>query len=130
ITAVEETTFNIRKAEEREEQAATVYEHTLERLNESDARMSAVAEQLGHLGSAARAARADGERLETQIAEAKERLEAESQELASLAERLAAAEAEPEQTEADTAQAQEQRDEDAQAAVAARARETEARLAL
>lgn len=130
MAAVEEATFNIRKAEEREAQATAQYEVTLERLNESDARMSAVAEQLGHLGSAARAARADGERLEGQIAEAQERLAAESQELASLAERLAAAEAEPEQTEADTVQAQAQRDEDAQAAVAARARETEARLAL
>src|SRR5690554_6729108 len=129
-TAVEETTFNIRKAGEREEHAATQYEHTLERLNESDARMSAVAEQLGHLGSAARAARADGERLDALIAQAQERMAAETQELTGLTERLAAAQAEPEQTEFDTAQAQEQRDKDAQAAVAARARETEARLAL
>ncbi|GIG53277.1 chromosome segregation protein SMC [Demequina activiva] len=128
--SVESTTFAIREAEERAAQARTAFERTLERLNESDARMSAVAEQLGHLGASARAARADAERLETQIAAAQERMATQSEELSSLAERLAAAQAEPEQTEADTAQAQSQRDEDAQAAVAARARETEARLAL
>ncbi len=127
---VESTTFNIRKAEERQASAEQAYSFTLERLNESDARMSAVAEQLGHLGSAARAARADGERLEGLIEAAQARMAAESEELSGLAERLVAAQAEPEQTEQDTAQAQTQRDEDAQAAVAARARDTEARLAL
>ena len=127
---VESTTFAIREAEERAAQARTRYELTLERLNESDARMAAVAEQLGHLGASARAARADGERLETQIAAARERMAEQSEELASLAERLAAAQAEPEQTEADTQEAQARRDDDEAAARAARARETEARLAL
>ncbi|MFW2513642.1 chromosome segregation protein SMC [Demequina sp. SO4-13] len=127
---VESTTFEIRGAEERESEARTRHEITLERLNDSDARMAAVAEQLGHLNASARAARADGERLDTQIAAAQERMAEQSRELASMTERLAAAQAEPEQTESDTAGAQVQRDEDAQAAVAARARETEARLAL
>ncbi|MFN3867287.1 MAG: chromosome segregation protein SMC, partial [Demequina sp.] len=127
---VEATTFEIRGAEERESQARTRHEITLERLNDSDARMAAVAEQLGHLNASARAARADGERLDTQIAAAQERMAEQSKELASLTERLAAAQAEPEQTESDTAGAQVQRDEHAQAAVAARARETEARLSL
>ncbi|MDN4479639.1 chromosome segregation protein SMC [Demequina muriae] len=127
---VESTTFEIRGAEERESQARTRHEITLERLNDSDARMAAVAEQLGHLNASARAARADGERLETQIVAAQERMAEQSAELASLAERLAAAQAEPEQTEVDTAAAQTRRDEDAQAAVAARAKETEARLSL
>lgn len=126
----EQTTFQIKTAEEREAEAEKVHEATLARLNESDARMSAVAEQLGHLGAAARAAKADAERLTVQLDEAAERIAGDQEELSSLVERLAAAQAEPEQTEADTVQAQEQRDADAQAAVAARARETEARLAL
>ncbi|MFW7414046.1 chromosome segregation protein SMC [Demequina sp. SO4-18] len=130
VTVVESTTFEIRGAEERESEARTRHEITLERLNDSDARMAAVAEQLGHLNASARAARADGERLETQIEAAQERMAEQSRELASMTERLAAAQAEPEQTESDTAGAQVQRDEDAQAAVAARAKETEARLAL
>ncbi|WP_084040423.1 chromosome segregation protein SMC [Demequina sp. NBRC 110053] len=128
--AVESTTFEIRAAEERAAAARTRFETTLERLNESDARMSAVAEQLGHLGASARAAKADGERIETQIAAAQERMAEQSDELASLAERLAAAQAEPEQTESDTKDAQARRDDDEAEARASRARETEARLAL
>lgn len=126
----EQTTFQIKAAEEREAQASQHHEVTLARLNESDARMSAVAEQLGHLGAAARAAKADAERLTVQLDEAAVRIAGDQEELANLVERLTAAQAEPEQTEADTAAAQEQRDADAQAAVAARAKETEARLAL
>ncbi|MFV0285226.1 MAG: chromosome segregation protein SMC [Demequina sp.] len=127
---VERTTFALREAEERASQARVRHESTLERLNESDARMAAVAEQLGHLGATARAAKDDSERLDGQIAAAQERMAVQAHELESLAERLAAAQAEPEQTESDTAEAQTQRDEDAQAAVAARAKETESRLQL
>ena len=127
---VERTGFALREAEEREATARAAQSATLERLNESDARMAAVAEQLGHLGATARAAKDDAARLETQIEAAHERMAEQSRELESLAERLAAAQAEPEQTESDTVEAQTQRDEDAQAAVAARARETEARLQL
>lgn len=129
-TAFEQTSFEIKAAQEREDQARLEYEKTLGRLNESDARISAVAEQLGHLAAAARAARADAERITAQLAEASERISADHDELSSMAERLSAAQAEPEQTESDTRIAQAQRDEDAQAAVAARARETESRLAL
>ncbi|WP_084100158.1 chromosome segregation protein SMC [Demequina sp. NBRC 110051] len=127
---VERTGFALREAEERESTARAAQRTTLERLNESDARMAAVAEQLGHLGATARAAKDDAARLETQIEAAHGRMDEQSRELESLAERLAAAQAEPEQTESDTVEAQTQRDEDAQAAVAARARETEARLQL
>ncbi|MFV0634790.1 chromosome segregation protein SMC [Demequina sp.] len=130
VTTVEQTSFEIRTAQEREAQARARFELTLERLNESDARMSAVAEQLGHLGASARAAREDGERLQSQIVAAQERMAAQSEELANLAERLSAAQAEPEQTESDTKDAQERRDEDEVSARTARAKETEARLAL
>jgi chromosome segregation protein len=127
---VEVTTFEIRTAEERDSQARAHHEVTLERLNESDAKMAAVAEQLGQLGSTARAARGEAERLIQQLVEARERMAVDQTELTSLTERLGAAQAEPEQTESDTVAAQLQRDEHAQAAVAARAKETEARLAL
>ena len=126
----EEATFELKAAEEREAAAREAQEITLARLNESDARMAAVAEQLGHLSASARAAKADAERLTVQLEEANARLAVDHEELASLVERLAAAQAEPEQTEADTRIAQEERDADAQAAADARARETEARLAL
>jgi len=127
---VEKTSFAIRSAEEAEVEARTRHDIALERLNESDARMAAVAEQLGQLGAQARAALAEAERLTTQIDEAHARTEADQAELASLTERLRAAQAEPEQTEAETVQAQAKRDEDAAAATSARAHETEARLAL
>ena len=122
--------FALRAASDAEEAAREVHDATLARLNESDARMSAVAEQLGHLSASARAARADEERLASQIDEAVARVGADQEELAGLVERLAAAQAEPEQTEADTKAAQIRRDEDEEAARLARARETEARLAL
>ena len=126
----EQQQFALRGAVEEEERATAVHEATLARLNESDARMSAVAEQLGHLSSSARSAAADAERLERQMAEAAARIEVNQGELAGLVERLGAAQAQPEQTESDTKSAQSQRDEDSEAAQIARAKETEARLAL
>lgn len=127
---VEKTSFAIRAAEDAEVAARSGHDLALERLNESDARMAAVAEQLGQLGAQARAAKAEAERLSTQIDEAHARMDADQVELTSLTERLRAAQAEPAQTEAETATAQERRDADAAAATAARAHETEARLAL
>src|SRR5690606_13137075 len=106
---VESTTFAIKAAEDAEQQAHTRHDDTLERLHESDARMAAVAEQLGQLGSNARAARAEAERLTAQLDEAHERMAIDQEELTNLTERLVAAQAEPEQTEADTASAQTQR---------------------
>ena len=126
----ERVQFDLRAATQAEQDARTVQEATLARLNESDARMSAVAEQLGHLSAAARAAHADEERLSQQLEEAQARVQADQDDLAGLVERLAAAQAEPEQTEADTVQAQQRRDDDEESARLARARETEARLAL
>jgi chromosome segregation protein len=92
--------------------------------------MAAVAEQLGQLGAQARAAKAEAERLTSQVEAALARMETDQTELTSLTERLRAAQAQPEQTEAETAAAQTQRDEDAATASAGRAHETEARLAL
>ncbi|BDZ61480.1 chromosome partition protein Smc [Demequina sediminis] len=127
---VERTQERLRAAEEAEAETRGAHERTLARLNEADARMAAVAEQLGRLGAQARAAKAEAERHAVQLEQAHGRMEIDSEELASLTERLAAAQAEPEQFEADTRQAQERRDEDEAAARVARAKETEARLAL
>ncbi|WP_430867144.1 chromosome segregation protein SMC [Demequina aurantiaca] len=127
---VESTQFETRAAEERESAARARHNMTMERLNESDARMAAVAEQLGHHGAQARAAKGEAERLTVQLEEAAVRIAGDQVELQSLTERLTAAQAEPEQTESDTVTGQARRDEHAQQAVAARARETEARLAL
>ncbi len=128
--AVEEATFEIRAAETREASAKEAHDAALERLHESDAQLAAVAEHLGQLSAAARAARDEAERLGERLEAARERIAVEQADLSGLAQRLAAAEAEPEQTEADTRTAQHQRDADGEAAVAARAAETEARLAL
>ena len=127
---LEKTQFAIRAAEDAEVGARTRHDVALERLNESDARMAAVAEQLGQLGAHARAAKAEAERLNSQIEDALARMETDQTELTSLTERLRAAQAQPEQTEAETLSAQTQRDEDAATAQAGRAHETEARLAL
>jgi chromosome segregation protein len=128
--AVETTTFEIRAAEQKELGAHEAHDGALERLHESDAQMAAVAEHLGQLGAASRAARDEAERLRERLEAAKVRIAAEQDELAGLSQRLGAAQAEPEQTEADTRVAQEQRDAHAAAATLSRAGETEARLAL
>ncbi len=127
---IEEALFEQRTAAEAEAQAREGHDATLGRLNESDARMAAVAEQLGHLSATARSARADAARLASQVEQASARIARDEEELAALVQRLDAAQAEPEQTEADTAAAQRQRDADAAAAQQARANEMEARLAL
>ncbi|WP_084127261.1 chromosome segregation protein SMC [Demequina sp. NBRC 110054] len=127
---VESTGFEIRTAEEESQAAHSQFQLTLDRLNESDAKMSAVAEQLGHLNASARAARAEAERVQVQLDQAAERMTADQEALTELTDRLAAAQEEPEQFEADVNEAQENRAADARAATAARARETEARLAL
>ena len=127
---VEKTSFAIRAAEDAELQARSRHDVALERLNESDARMAAVAEQLGQLGGKARAAKAEAERATAQIDEALARMETDQADLTSLTERLRAAQAEPEQTASETATAHEKRDAEGAAATAARAHETEARLAL
>src|SRR5690242_1839077 len=100
----------------------------LAKLHESDATLAAVAEELGHYGSTARAARAEAERIATAIATAHEAREADLAGLAELESRLAAAQdaTDSPDFEPDTAE----RERLADAARAARQRETDARLAL
>ena len=119
--------FALAAAQEEIARRSDEAEAALADLHASDARMSAVAEQLGALGSALRGARAEADRSAAAIAQAEAALAGNRAELAQLADRLAAAEAEPEE-EAATSPAERDRL-DAEAA-AARARETELRLTL
>ncbi|MCL2454384.1 MAG: chromosome segregation protein SMC [Micrococcales bacterium] len=126
----EQTRFALGAARTAREEASARHEASLSQLHESDAALAAVAEQLGHLGSARRAAAAEADRVRTSL-EAAERSRDEDQTgLAGLTERLAAAQAEPEQHEQAVAEATAARDRTAQAASQARTRETEARLTL
>jgi chromosome segregation protein len=98
----------------------------LDRLHESDARMAAVAEQLGQLGAQARAARDEADRLERALAEADTAVARDGAALRELADRLRAAEEAPDDGEPDTTV----RDELEERARTARAAEVEARLAV
>jgi chromosome segregation protein len=122
--------FELSAAVTAQAAAADAHEATLERLNESDAALAAVAEQLVHLGSTARAARAEAERVEASLEVASRTLEQDTADLAELTARLAAAEVEPAESEAAILEGTTRRDRLAEQATGARARETEARLTL
>ncbi|MCC2335323.1 chromosome segregation protein SMC [Cellulomonas wangsupingiae] len=129
-STAERLRFELATARETRDAAQADVDATLERLNESDAALAAVAEQLGHLGSAARAARAEAERVQRSLDAAGTTLAEDHATLAELTQRLAAAQDAPEDTEAAVEQATARRDAAAAAATAARGRETEARLTL
>jgi chromosome segregation protein len=97
----------------------------LAKLHESDAAMAAIAEELGHLGSQAKAATAEAARIDAAIAAVGEARTADLSGLADLELRLSAADAgsdsEPDVTELERL---------AEAARSARQRETEVRLSL
>ncbi|PID96525.1 MAG: chromosome segregation protein SMC [Actinomycetales bacterium] len=123
----EAATFTLAGLRDRIGQARDTVDAALERLHESDARMAGVGEQLGALGSAARSARTEAQRTEAAIAAALPALDADRAAYAELAERLArASETDTEDTEPDLSL----RDGLEAAAAAARAHETETRLAL
>lgn len=123
---VDDFSARLAVAEAAKTAAAAEVEVTLERLHDSDARLAAVAEQLGQLGASARAAQAEAERLRMSLAEAEETVGAEQDDLADLADRLEAAQQEPDEDEP----AEDRRETLATAATVARQREMEARLAL
>ncbi len=77
-----------------QEAAASTVSAALDRLHDSDARMAAVAEQLGALGQAARAGAAESDRLTQARREAEQARDADSATLTELETRLAAAEQE------------------------------------
>ena len=100
-------------------------DEALETLHDSDARMAAVAEQLGLLGSRQRAAAEEAERLERAITDAAAARDDDLQGLAALEERLAAAQAGPSSGDEPSG---DERDELAAALAAAREVEVEVRL--
>ncbi|MFJ4106515.1 chromosome segregation protein SMC [Oerskovia enterophila] len=126
----ERTRFALVGALEEAEEAQQRYDATLDRLNESDAALAAVAEQLGHLGATARSAAAESARVRASLEKAQAMLVAEQTELAGLVARHDEAASAPEQTEESVAAATAERDRANGLATAARAAETEARLAL
>ncbi|WP_353950660.1 chromosome segregation protein SMC [Knoellia sp. S7-12] len=112
------------------EKAAAVNERVeaaLEALHESDARMAAVAEQLGGLQSTIRTSRAEVERTERTVVDAEAALESDRMELAALAGRLEQASAEPTESQEPST---DERDDLELAASRARTAETELRLTL
>ncbi|ANZ25553.1 chromosome segregation protein SMC [Rhodococcus sp. WB1] len=110
---------------------AEVAEQTLAALNESDAAMSAVYEQLGRLGQAARAAHAESERLAAQRTNAETERDTARREVVELEERLRLAEQEQSDAGADPGTDSTAVDREVAAAALAevRAVEMEARLA-
>ncbi|MEO5983702.1 MAG: chromosome segregation protein SMC [Pedococcus sp.] len=123
----EQARFALTSVQERRRTAADDVEAALESLHDSDAKMAAVAERLGHLGATVRAAKAEAERTERSIATATEALGADRVELVGLTERLDEASAEP--TEAQDPSTDE-RDRLEALASRGRAAETELRLTL
>lgn len=123
---LERTLFAIAEQANLEEEAKADADAALERLNESDAEMAAVAEQLGSLGQAQRQAKAEAERHVSSIEQAKALREQDEQTLAELTARLEAASSEEERADPDPTE----RDHLAVQAQTARQAEMEARLAL
>ncbi|MBK9738703.1 MAG: chromosome segregation protein SMC [Actinobacteria bacterium] len=117
--------FDMSAAKARQAKAADGVERALSRLHESDARMAAVAEQLGQLGQVARAAGAEADRLTSARSAAQTAAADDREQLTHLQQRLEAADAAP-----DEAPEGDRREELSAGAVAARRHEVDARLAL
>jgi chromosome segregation protein len=119
--------FALAAAREERAAAAAVADEALDRLHDSDARMAAVAEQLGGLGQQARAAHAEAERIERSLTASEQALADDRATLEELAARLTAAEADPMD---DAEPSTEARDAAGAAAEATRRAEVDARLAV
>ncbi|MEO7754836.1 MAG: AAA family ATPase, partial [Terracoccus sp.] len=124
---VERARFQAASAEATRAALNDEVEATLERLHESDARMSAIAEKLGSLGQTLRNARAEVERTEKAITDALATLATDQVEHAELLDRLEAASGEGESEAEPTT---DERDRLETLAREARAAETELRLGL
>ncbi|MFE4197741.1 chromosome segregation protein SMC [Paenarthrobacter sp. NPDC056912] len=126
VTArLERGRFALAGAQSRRAEAQDRADAALERLHESDARLAAVAERLGHLNSLLRSAVGESERLASSMARAEANIADAQLDLEVAAERLAAAQEAP-----DEEPSTDQRDELAAQARIARSVETDARLAL
>ncbi|MFJ4168722.1 chromosome segregation protein SMC [Paenarthrobacter sp. NPDC089714] len=125
VSALERGRFALASAESRRAEIQDRADAAMERLHESDARLAAVAERLGHLNSVLRSAVGESDRLAASLAKAEANIAEAQLDLEVAAERLAAAQEAP-----DDEPSTDQRDELALQARNARALEMEARLAL
>jgi chromosome segregation protein len=128
VAASERLGFDISRLESERQDAQRRVDVALAKLHESDATLAAVAEELGHYGSQARAARAEADRIAEAMTAAQQ---ARAQDLAGLAElesRLAAAEEAGDSPDLEPDPAERERL--GEAARTARQAEMEARLAL
>jgi len=123
---VEGVKFALAQAATRQEAAQQASAAALERLNESDAQLSALAERLGSLRQTGLAARAEADRLEQAIGAAGQSREKDRATLTELTSRLRLAQQDGDLTEPDSSD----RDRHAVLASQARGTEMEARLAL
>lgn len=127
VTAgLERNRFALAGATLRRTDAQNRADAALDRLHDSDARLAAVAERLGHLNSVLRSAVGESDRLAASLAKAEANVVTEQEALAAVATRLAAAQEAPAEAEPSTAH----RDALALAASQARSAEMEARLTL
>jgi chromosome segregation protein len=118
--------FALSAAAEDVQRAQDEHDAAVAELHESDARLAAVAERLGQLGAAARAAAGESDRLARTVEEASQARDHDLEGLAALEERLAAAQAAPTESSPDTAE----RDRLETQLADGRAVEVEARLAV
>jgi chromosome segregation protein len=123
---VERARFQQIAALVEQEAAASAVAAALDRLHDSDARMAAVAEQLGALGQAARAGAAESDRLTQARRDAEQARDADSATLVELETRLASAEQEQPAEDIDV----DHREIFAERARVARQAEVDARLAV
>ncbi|MET3811897.1 chromosome segregation protein SMC [Arthrobacter sp. UYEF3] len=123
---LERNRFALSAAQSRRTAAQDRADAALEKLHDSDARLAAVAERLGHLNSVLRSAIGESERLAASLAKAAANIQTEQEALEAVAARLASAQEIPAEEEPSS----EHRDALALAASAARAAEMEARLSL
>ena len=127
VTAgLERQRFALAAARARRAEAQDRADAALEKLHDSDARLAAVAERLGHLNSVLRSAVGESERLAASLAKAEANIGSEQVALEAVAARLAAAQ----ETPAEEEPSAEHRDALALAASLARSAEMEARLGL
>ncbi len=123
---VERFAFTLVEARTRLAEATRRLDIALARLNESDAKQAAIAEELGQLNQRARAAKGEADRLEAAIAEAEATRAKDVAALEEMSKRLALATESGDVTEADPAE----RDRLGDEARLARSAEMDARLAL
>ncbi len=121
---LERTRFSLTAAVEEQREVVALAEEALSRLHDSDARLAAVAEQLGQWGAEARSATAEADRLAASASEAEAARVADEATLMELQRRLDEAQQEPAEASVDL------RDELAEAAEQARRAEVEARLSV